>query len=151
MKCDEIGRWFIDDVVWCERAVVNDAVFDVSRPVSCWWYAGQDGCGSGEEANLVRRRCDQMLMWDTGYEVPVPVYEDCPWREDLVGYEIWWDVMKSEARDAHRWITSVPDLSSRVCNRSRCGWVRLVSWVGVPSLGIHQWVEACKLELKSPH
>ena len=82
-------------------------------------------------------------------------------RFEFGSYRIWfynnnfflflWNVMKSEARDAHRWITSVSDLSSRVCNRSRCGWVRLVSWVGVHSLGIHQLVEACKLELKSPH
>lgn len=76
MKCDEIGRlrWFIDDQrcksggQWCWMSLVMLRRYTLDRM----------------EVNQVRRLCDQMLMWDSGYwGVEVPAYEDCPWRVSL--------------------------------------------------------------------
>ena len=100
MKCDEIGRWFIDDVVWCERAVVSDAVWCV---LSCWGYAVQDGCGSGEEANLICLwgKSGKKAMWpdvDVGYWIWSSI--SSIWRLPVKGRPCRiWNLMKSEARD----------------------------------------------------
>lgn len=137
----KIGMWFIDDLCGIMQQRWSVMLFECPDMLRRN-MRGQDGGGSGKEA-----------MWpDVVVGYWIWSYSYSVWRLPVKGRPgRIWNLMKSEARDAHRWITSVSDLSSRVCNRSRCGWVRFVSWVGVLSLGIHQRVDACKLELKSPH
>lgn len=56
MKCNEIGRprWFSDVLHQCLDCGICT--------VGIWWW---DGAGQ-DVVNLVRRWCDQMLMWDSG-------------------------------------------------------------------------------------
>jgi hypothetical protein len=106
MKLNEIGRLRCDSLticmVWCNSG--GQWCCLMSPDMLSGHMLGHDVGDSGR----VRRRCVQMLMWDIGYvywgfqfqspssSSPVTVYEDFPWREDLFGYEIWWNVKMCE-------------------------------------------------------